>query len=103
MQILERHSNFVNAVVFSPNDKFIASASSDNTAKFGDLSTGSCSLQTREGYSHFVIALVFSPDGKLVASASLNVAVRLWNSSTGATLQTLERHYDSAKAHSVRG
>lgn len=103
MQILERHLNFVKAVVFSPNDKFLASASSDNRTKFGDLSTGSCSLQTREEYSHFVIPIFLSPDGKLVASAITQHHGQALELVYRATLQTLEGHYDSARALSVKG
>ncbi len=88
-QTLEGHSGGVNAVVFSPNGKLVASASRDRTVRLWDLSTGA-TLQTLEGHSGSVKAVAFSPDGKLVVSASYDNTVRLWDSSTGATLQTLE-------------
>ena len=97
LQILEGHSNLVNAIVFSPDGKLVASASRDKTVKLWDSYTGA-TMQTLEGHSYCVNAVVFSPDGKLVASASNDYTVRLWDSSTGATLQTLEGHSDAVNA-----
>jgi WD40 repeat protein len=68
-QTLEGHSGWVNAVVFSPDSKTIASASADQTVRLWNATTG-VYQQTLQGHSDWVNAVVFSPDGKTIASAS---------------------------------
>jgi WD40 repeat protein len=78
----------VNAVVFSPYSKLMASASDDMVIKQWDAGTGS-ELHTLERHSGRVMAVVFSPNSKLVTSASSDKTVKLWDAGTGIELRTL--------------
>jgi WD40 repeat protein len=70
------HNNSLNNVVFSPDGKYVATASYDNTACVWDAATGKQIFVL--GHNGPVYNVVFSPDGKYVATASADNTARLW-------------------------
>ncbi|KAI0469031.1 vegetative incompatibility protein HET-E-1 [Xylaria cf. heliscus] len=89
LQTLEGHRYSVSSVTFSPNGKFVASASNDETIRIWAVDTGDL-LQTLEGHIGEVYSVAFSPDGKSIASGSRDV--QLWAVDTGKLLHTFECH-----------
>ncbi|MBR5849225.1 MAG: TIR domain-containing protein, partial [Bacteroidaceae bacterium] len=72
--IFKGHTNGVTSAVFSPDGKYIVSASYDNTIRLWDVSTGD-SIRTFKGHTSGVNSVVFSPDGKYIVSASYDKTV----------------------------
>jgi WD40 repeat protein len=78
------HEGFVSAVTFSPNGKYLATASDDGTARVWAVESG-------EEISHVVheqsvASIAFSPNGKFIASGSWDYSIRVWEANTGREL-----------------
>ncbi|KAF3121134.1 hypothetical protein TWF569_002811 [Orbilia oligospora] len=70
--------NRIQKVAFSPNNKYLASASSDHTIIIWDANLGE-KLKIPKKHSGTVTDVAFSPDGKWLASASEDMTIRLWD------------------------
>ena len=79
---LEGHQYWVLGVAWSPDGKWLASASGDRLVIAWDARTGR-KLSTMRGHKDFVDAVVWSPDGTRLASAGLDNSVRIWDPQTG--------------------
>jgi len=89
IRTLQGHTDRVNACAFSPNGRFIVSASDDKTLRVWDAATGQ-SLRTMEGHTEKVSDCAFSPDGQFIVSSSYDKTLRVWEVTTGQIIRTLE-------------
>ncbi|MGD1062502.1 MAG: hypothetical protein ABR860_04505 [Terracidiphilus sp.] len=93
------HTGPVNSVAFSPDGRYLATASKDKTAKIWDLQTGKEPMTLR-GHTDYVSSVAFSPDGRLLATASgetppqisTDQTAKIWDAQTGKELMTLSGH-----------
>jgi WD40 repeat protein len=91
------HRGAVEAVCFSPDWKYLASGSVDNTIKLWEVKTGKClrtftrprGMLSRTGV---VSTISHSPDGQFVASGDSDGTVELWHTGTGERLPALVAH-----------
>jgi len=79
---LRGHRRGVAGVKYSPDGKWIASASADCTLKIWSARTGELQ-HTLEGHLAGISALAWSPDSRVLASGSDDKLIRLWDTATG--------------------
>lgn len=91
------HSESITAVVFGPDDRWLATASSDNSIRIWERLTGR-ELRLLSGHSGPVKSLACSPDGKFLVSGSSDRTVRIWNVETGIEMSVLDNKNAVAEA-----
>ena len=97
LKTLEGHSNSVWSVCWSPDGKYLASGSRDNTVIIWDANSGQ-RLKTLKGHYWDVRSVGWSPDGKYLASGSYDLTIKIWDANSGQKLKTLEGHSENVKS-----
>lgn len=98
-QVLTEHYGSVTALAFSPNSRWLTSASVDTTVRLWNLKEFTSS--EFRGHEDWVSAVTFSPDGQQVVSVSAKGDLQLWNSKKRNVLASVlnesnDRFYDVA-------
>lgn len=91
---LAEHDGMLESVSFSPDSKFIATASRDKTVKIWSLDGKKQLVVLREEKGEGFNSVAFSPDGTLMATGSWDNTAKIW-SREGKRLHTLDGHKEA--------
>jgi len=89
---LKGHTDSVYAVAYSPDGKFLATASFDNTLKLWDVATGK-EIKTyggTGGHTKQVYCVGFSQDGSMLASGGGDNQLKVWDVPINAPIRSLK-------------
>jgi WD40 repeat protein len=102
--VLRGHSEAVRSAAYSPDGRFIVTASWDKTARVWDASTAQPVAELK-GHSSEVNSASYSPDGRFIVTASRDKTARVWNASSALPVAELKGHsaYVYSAAYSPDG
>lgn len=90
--VLKGHESPLLSTAFSPSGKFVATGSSDYTARIWNARTGA-TVAILRGHDHNVMDVEFSPDETTIATASpQDGTLRLWDLRTATEIIALHRN-----------
>lgn len=87
--LMAQHPPRVNALAFSPDGQFVATAGDDKTIKLWRAGRNEPAIHEFKGHAGAVRALSFSADGMRLLSGGDDAIVRMWERDSGRELQSV--------------
>ncbi len=91
LELTEPHTDAVHSVAFSPDDRFIASASADKYIRKFASASGELEMQF-EGHTNYALSVAWRSGGKMLVSTGADGSIRFWNAETGDRIRTIENY-----------
>ncbi|MCH7726023.1 MAG: protein kinase [Planctomycetes bacterium] len=96
------HDDFIRALAYSPDGKWLASASGymqhkKGNVKLWDVTSGKC-LRTFGEHGNAVGVVAFHPNGQQIASVDRGGVIRIWQASTGEEVASFGQKSDEQQA-----
>ena len=96
LRVLTGHTGAVSAVVVASDGSWLATASTDGTARVWDPATGRERAVLKD-HAGWVRAMVVAPDGSWLATADDDGKIRLWDPATGRQRTMLRGHIGAVR------
>jgi len=93
-----KHLKPVNDARFSPDGRFVATASGDNAVRIWDAGTGA-PIGDPFLHDHIIKSLRFSPDGIYIVSSCTDQTARIWEVATGRLVGSLKHEWKIDRAY----
>ncbi|ETO07728.1 G-protein beta WD-40 repeats containing protein [Reticulomyxa filosa] len=98
IQLLGKHSDWVNDVQFSSDDNIIVSCSNDKTIRLWNVNSVEEPIICK-GHTSIVLSCQFSPNDNTILSGSWDQTIRLWDVKSGQEIKRMQmpfsRVYDA--------
>jgi len=86
------HTTYILKVLFSPDCRYLSTASADNTIKLFDVDDGFTQYRTLKGHHRWVWDISFSADSQYLVSASSDKTAKLWDIKRGKDILSYKVH-----------
>jgi WD40 repeat protein len=100
--VLSGHTDYIHKAAWSPNGKWLVSASRDRTLRVWDPITGRCHA-TVDSNTARIRGLVWAPECSWFASAGQDGYVRIWDARTFESITVTARHSGAVTSLAVAG
>jgi WD40 repeat protein len=90
-RVLEKHDDYIEGHVVTPDGRLCVSGGNDRTARVWDLATGAC-RHVLAGHTGFVESVGMTPDGRFVLTPSRDFTVKVWDLASGSCVRALLGH-----------
>ena len=92
VQRIAAHSTYALKCLFSPDARYLATTSADQTVKLWDLDNGFALAKTLVGHTAWVWSCAFSADSAYLVTASSDKTAKLWDLKNGEVILDYRGH-----------